>query len=128
MEHCQPVILQAHLDMVPQTSNLTIDFSNDPIQALCLMAAGCALKVLTLGADNGISVAACLAVLTDPSLKHGPLEVLFTVDEGSRHGRVHLRYNLIGYGAKILINTDARRTRWRYLHGLRRWLRSKTLF
>ena len=104
MEHCQPVILQAHLDMVPQASN-GHDFSNNPIQPY-VDGNWVRAKGTTLGADNGIGVAACLAVLTDPSLKHGPLEVLFTVDEeAGMGGTFALQPDWLQ--GKILINTDA---------------------
>lgn len=104
MEHCQPVILQAHLDMVPQASN-GHDFSRDPIQPY-IDGNWVRAKGTTLGADNGIGVAACLAVLTDPSLKHGPLEVLFTVDEeAGMGGAFALQPDWLQ--GKILINTDA---------------------
>lgn len=104
MEHCQPVILQAHLDMVPQASN-SHDFSRDPIQPY-IDGNWVRAKGTTLGADNGIGVAACLAVLTDPSLKHGPLEVLFTVDEeAGMGGAFALQPDWLQ--GKILINTDA---------------------
>ena len=76
--------LQAHIDMVPQASN-NHDFSRDPIQPY-IDGNWVRAKGTTLGADNGIGVAACLAVLTDPSLKHGPLEVLITVGEEAGMG------------------------------------------
>nr|WP_321271696.1 aminoacyl-histidine dipeptidase [uncultured Tolumonas sp.] len=104
MEQCQPVILQAHLDMVPQASN-GHDFSCDPIQPY-IDGNWVRAKGTTLGADNGIGVAACLAVLTDPSLQHGPLEVLFTVDEeAGMGGAFALQPDWLQ--GKILINTDA---------------------
>lgn len=75
------VILQAHLDMVSQkTADSNHDFLRDPIQPLVednwVRAQG-----TTLGADNGIGVAAALAVLEVDDVAHGPLEVLLTVDE-----------------------------------------------
>lgn len=75
------VILQGHIDMVcEKNSDVTHDFSTDSIQAEkkgeWIQARG-----TTLGSDNGIGVAAALAVLEDDSLVHGPLECLFTVDE-----------------------------------------------
>jgi dipeptidase D len=75
------VVLQGHLDMVcEKNADKDHDFSKDPIQLVrrdsVLMADG-----TTLGADNGIAVAACLAVMEDRQLEHGPLELLFTVDE-----------------------------------------------
>ena len=81
MEDRKGVILQAHLDMVPQKNNdKKFDFENDPIDAYVdgewVTADG-----TTLGADNGIGAAAILAVLTDDTLVHGPLEALFTATE-----------------------------------------------
>lgn len=81
MEQTPVVILQSHLDMVPQkNSNVNHDFTKDPIQP---RIEGNIVKAnsTTLGADNGIGVAAIMAVLEDNSLTHGKLECLFTVDE-----------------------------------------------
>jgi len=80
-EKAPVVILQSHLDMVcEKNSDVKFDFSKDAIQ---LKIEGDWLKAqgTTLGADNGIGVAASLAVLEDNSFTHGPLELLFTVDE-----------------------------------------------
>ncbi|WP_188025408.1 aminoacyl-histidine dipeptidase [Tolumonas osonensis] len=106
MEQVQPVILQAHLDMVPQANaDRAHDFSCDPIQPY-IEGDWVRAKGTTLGADNGIGVAACLAVLTDPTVKHGPLEVLFTVDEeAGMGGAFALQPDWLE--GKILINTDA---------------------
>jgi len=80
--HNKPiVILQGHMDMVcAKNSDIDHDFSRDPIQ---IQITGDTLTAqgTTLGADNGIGIAAGLAILEDTALKHGPLEVLFTVDE-----------------------------------------------
>ncbi len=81
MENRPGVVLQAHLDMVPQkNSDVQHDFEKDPIEAYVdgdwVKARG-----TTLGADNGIGVAAALAVLESKDLKHGPVEALFTIDE-----------------------------------------------
>ncbi len=75
------VILQSHLDMVNEkNSDVDHDFSTDPIQPTMdgeyLTANG-----TTLGSDNGIGVAAMLAILESKDLAHGPLEFLFTIDE-----------------------------------------------
>lgn len=75
------VILQAHMDMVPQkNSNKVFDFEKDAIQAYVdgewVRADG-----TTLGADDGIGVAAAMAVLADNSLEHPALEAFFTADE-----------------------------------------------
>jgi len=74
-------ILQGHLDMVcEKNSDKVHDFSKDPIQAE-IKGDWVYAKGTTLGADNGIGLAAALAVMEDRSLVHGPLEFLFTVDE-----------------------------------------------
>lgn len=80
-ENAAKVCLQAHMDMVcEKNSTKQFDFLNDPIQPVLdgewLTADG-----TTLGADDGIGVAAILAILDDPTIEHGPLEALFTVDE-----------------------------------------------
>jgi dipeptidase D len=75
------VILQGHLDMVcEKNSDVIHDFCKDPIQAE-IKGEWVQAKGTTLGADNGIGVSACLAVMEDASVVHGPLEFLFTVDE-----------------------------------------------
>lgn len=81
MEDAPTVILQSHLDMVPQkNADSNHDFTKDPIQTIIdgnLVKA----QSTTLGADNGIGVAAMLTLLEDNILTHGKLECLFTVDE-----------------------------------------------
>lgn len=83
MENHPGVILQGHMDMVPQKNNATQhDFEKDPIRAYVedngewVTADG-----TTLGADNGIGVAAAMAILADKNAVHPPLEAFFTVDE-----------------------------------------------
>jgi dipeptidase D len=81
MEKRKGVILQSHLDMVPQKNNdKKHDFEKDPIQAIIdgdwVKANG-----TTLGSDNGIGVAGALTVLASKDIQHGPLEALFTIDE-----------------------------------------------
>jgi dipeptidase D len=80
-ESMPAVSLQSHLDMVcEKNASRTIDFDHDGITPVrsdgWITADG-----TTLGADNGIGVAAAISVMLDPSLVHGPLELLFTVDE-----------------------------------------------
>lgn len=78
--------LQCHVDMVAQAnSDSTHDFTKDPLQ-LQLMDGWLTANGTTLGADNGIGCAAMLALLTDDSIIHGPLELLFTVDEEAGMG------------------------------------------
>lgn len=81
MESASTVIIQSHLDMVPQkNSDVKHDFTKDPIET---RVDGNLVKAqsTTLGADNGIGVAAMMCVLEDKALKHGKLECLFTIDE-----------------------------------------------
>lgn len=81
MESAPTVILQSHLDMVPQkNADVKHDFTKDAIQT---RIEGNLVKAqsTTLGADNGIGVGAMMAILEDNSLKHGKLECLFTIDE-----------------------------------------------
>jgi dipeptidase D len=80
-ENATIVVIQGHLDMVcEKNSDTPHDFAKDPIDAYVdgdwMKARG-----TTLGADNGMGIAAALAVIEDGSLIHGPLELLFTVDE-----------------------------------------------
>ena len=81
MENRQGVIFQTHLDMVPQKNNdKKHDFEKDPIETV-IDGEWVRANGTTLGSDNGIGVAAALAVLAADNLKHGPVEALFTVDE-----------------------------------------------
>ncbi|MEI6897948.1 MAG: aminoacyl-histidine dipeptidase [Psychromonas sp.] len=105
-EDSTPVILQAHLDMVPQKNNdSTHDFVNDAIKPV-VKGAWLHADNTTLGADNGIGMASCLAVLADNSLQHGPLEVLLTTDEETgMTGAFGLKSDALQ--GKIFINTDS---------------------
>lgn len=106
MENRAGVILQAHLDMVPQKNNdKKFDFLKDPIRAYVdgdwVTADG-----TTLGADNGIGAAAILAVLEDDTLEHGPLEALFTAtEETGMAGAFGLKKGLLK--GDILLNLDS---------------------
>lgn len=81
MENRKGIVLQAHLDMVPQKNNdKKFDFTKDPIEAY-IDGEWVTANGTTLGADNGIGAAAILAVLEDDTLEHGPLEALFTATE-----------------------------------------------
>lgn len=80
-ENKKVVTMQSHVDMVPQKNNETKhDFEKDPIDAH-IDGEWVRARGTTLGADNGIGCAYALAVLSDDSLEHGPLEALFTIDE-----------------------------------------------
>lgn len=81
MENRKGIILQSHMDMVPQKAkDSTHNFETDPIETYVdgdwVKARG-----TTLGADNGIGVATIMAVMEDKTLKHGPIEALITADE-----------------------------------------------
>lgn len=81
MENRKGVVLQGHLDMVPQkNSDKDHDFEKDPIEAY-IDGDWVTANGTTLGADNGMGVAASLAVLESKDLAHGPVEVLLTIDE-----------------------------------------------
>jgi dipeptidase D len=106
MENRKTVVLQGHLDMVPQkNSDTDHDFEKDPIQSY-IDGEWVTAKGTTLGADNGIGVAAAMAVLESKNLKHGPVEALFTVDEESgMTGAFGLKPGLLD--GDILINMDS---------------------
>ena len=100
------VALQGHLDMVCEKNKDKVhDFLKDPIELVrkdnLLMANG-----TTLGADNGIAVATMLAVMEDRSIAHGPLELLFTVDEETGlTGASNLAPDLLK--SRVLLNLDS---------------------
>ena len=80
-ENRPTVILQSHMDMVcEKNSDVEFDFDRDPIRTR-IDGGWVRAEGTTLGADCGIGMAAALAVLIDPSVEHGPVEALFTVDE-----------------------------------------------
>jgi dipeptidase D len=106
MEHCKTVIIQGQLDMVPQKNAATVhNFETDPIDAY-IDGDWVTARDTTLGADNGIGVALALAVLSDNTLKHGPVEALFTVDEEvGMDGAFGLKPGFLK--GEILINADS---------------------
>jgi len=108
-ENVPGVVLQAHLDMVPtKTADQKHDFLTDPIVP---WIDGDKMRATntTLGGDDGSGVAACLAVAEEKDLVHGPLELLFTIDEeiglvgalGMKDGE------LLSKNAKYLVNVDS---------------------
>ncbi len=105
-ENKTPTILQAHLDMVPQKNSGTEhDFLSDAITPI-ISGEWLQADNTTLGADNGIGMASCLAVLADKTMAHPPLEVLLTIDEEtSMTGAFGLPAKTLQ--GKILINTDS---------------------
>jgi len=81
MENRKGIVMQGHLDMVPQkNSDTKHDFQKDPIDAW-IDGDWVKARGTTLGADNGMGVAAAMAVLASKELVHGPVEALFTCDE-----------------------------------------------
>ncbi len=81
MENRRGVIIQGHMDMVPQkTSDSNHDFLKDPINAY-IDGEWVTADRTTLGADNGMGVALGLSAIEDKSVKHGPIEILVTYDE-----------------------------------------------
>ena len=80
-ENMKTVILQSHVDMVcEKNSDVKFNFETDPIQTY-IDNGWVKAKGTTLGGDDGIGVAAALAVLASKDIEHGPVECLFTVDE-----------------------------------------------
>lgn len=108
MENHPGVILQGHMDMVPQkNSNKVFDFEKDAIQAYIedngewVTADG-----TTLGADNGIGVATAMAILADKDAVHPPLEAFFTIDEETgMYGANDLKGGWLK--GKYLLNLDS---------------------
>ena len=106
MEKITTVILQGHMDMVcEKNSDITFDFSKEPIK-LKLKGDILTADGTTLGADNGIGLAISLAILEDKTLKHGPIEALFTVDEETGlTGAFAMEKDMLT--GKILLNLDS---------------------
>ncbi|KAE8176599.1 aminoacyl-histidine dipeptidase [Photobacterium carnosum] len=106
MENRKGVVLQAHIDMVPQKNEDTVhDFTQDPILPFIdgewVTATG-----TTLGADNGMGMATCLAILAAKDIEHGPLEILLTIDEETgMTGAFGLEAGWLE--GDILLNTDS---------------------
>ena len=108
MENHPGVILQGHMDMVPQkNSDKAFDFEKDAIQTYIedngewVTADG-----TTLGADNGIGVATAMAILADKDAVHPPLEAFFTVDEETgMYGANDLKAGWLK--GKYLLNLDS---------------------
>ena len=105
-EKAPTVILQGHVDMVAEKDKSTdFDFLKDPIEVVVEGDWVIAPKT-TLGADNGIGVAAAQAVADDTAVSHGPLELLFTVDEETAlTGATNLDGSLLA--GRTLLNLDS---------------------
>jgi len=106
MENRKTVLLQAHMDMVPQKSpESSHNFETDPIETY-IDGEWVKAKNTTLGADNGIGVAAIMAVMEAKDLKHGPIEAVITADEETgMYGANDLPDNELN--SDILMNLDS---------------------
>lgn len=107
MQNRTPIALQAHLDMVPQANtNTSHDFTKDPIiMRFSDDKAWIKATDTTLGADNGIGMASCLAVLSDETVAHPDIEVLLTMtEETGMVGAIGLQAGTLT--APIMVNTD----------------------
>ncbi len=106
MEHLKGVVLQSHVDMVGEkNADTRHDFDRDPIRAR-VTDGWVHAEGTTLGADDGIGIAASMAILASENLGHGPLECLFTVDEESgMTGALGLQPGFLG--GSILLNLDS---------------------
>ncbi len=106
MENRKPVVLQSHVDMVcEKNSDKTHDFENDPIETV-IKDGWVYANGTTLGADDGIGIAAQLAVLASKDIEHGPVECLFTVDEETGlTGAFGLKPGFLK--SEILLNLDS---------------------
>ena len=105
-ENAPTVVLQAHMDMVcEKNSDTAHDFDKDPIRPY-VDGEWVRAKGTTLGADDGIGMAAMMAVLTSKDIAHGPVECLFTVDhETGLTGAFALRPGFVS--GNILLNLDS---------------------
>lgn len=105
-ENLKTVCLQGHLDMVCEKNrDVQHDFDKDPIQ-IYVDGDWVKAKGTTLGADNGIGVAAALAIMESNDIEHGPLEFLFTLDEETGlTGATNLSQDFLN--ADILLNLDS---------------------
>lgn len=105
-ENRKTVVLQAHMDMVPQkTPESTHCFETDAIETF-IDGDWVKAKGTTLGADNGLGVAAIMAVMAAKDLKHGPVEALITADEETgMYGANDLEEGVLK--ADILLNLDS---------------------
>ncbi|WP_276132187.1 aminoacyl-histidine dipeptidase [Polluticoccus soli] len=105
MEDRETIVLQSHLDMVHQkNSDTTFDFNTQGIE-MYVDGDWVKAKGTTLGADNGIGVAAIMALLSSTDIAHPPLEALFTIDEETgMTGALELKGGLLT--GKMLLNLD----------------------
>ncbi|KAL0480553.1 hypothetical protein AKO1_006811 [Acrasis kona] len=120
-ENSKSLCLQSHIDMVTEKdeAHKDFDFDSQPIQ-LILDEGWLRANGTTLGGDNGLGMSLALSVATDPTIKHGPLELLFTIDEevglvgatGLQHGFVNSHHvlNLDGSFSPIIIGCAGGKT------------------
>jgi dipeptidase D len=106
MENRKTVVLQSHMDMVGEkNSDYPHNWSTDPIIP-AIKEGWVTATGTTLGADDGIGIASQLAILTDPNLKAGKIECLFTVDEESgMTGAINLKADF--FTGRTLLNLDS---------------------
>lgn len=106
MENLRPVVLQSHIDMVcEKNADTEHDFDHDPIDAY-IDNGWVTARGTTLGADDGIGIAAQLAILETKDIPHGPVECLFTIDEETGlTGAFGLDPKLLQ--GRILLNLDS---------------------
>ncbi len=107
MENRKGVVLQGHIDMVPQkNSDKKHDFINDPIEPIIGTDGWIRANGTTLGADNGIGCAAAMSILQATDIEHGPIEVLVTIDEETgMTGAFGLKSGM--FKGDILMNLDS---------------------
>ena len=105
MENRETVILQGHIDMVHQKNSDTIfDFNTQGIESY-IDKDWVKAKGTTLGADNGMGVAASMSLLSSTAVAHPALEALFTIDEETgMTGAMYLDGSLLS--GKVLLNLD----------------------
>lgn len=105
-EKSRVVVLQGHVDMVcEKNGDVAHDFATQGIQPY-LDGEWVRARGTTLGADNGVAVAAALALLDDPPGRHGPLELLFTVDEErGLSGAAGIEPHMLA--GRLLLNLDS---------------------
>lgn len=105
-ENVSSVVLQSHSDMVCEKNSDTVhDFDKDPIKTY-IEDGWVKAEGTTLGGDDGIGIAAALAVLASKDISHGPVEALFTADEETgMSGAFGLQKGFIK--SQILLNLDS---------------------
>ncbi len=109
-ENLPALLLQGHMDMVCETDRPEgFDFDSLPIPAIIQENnEWVAADHTTLGADNGIGCALALALIFDPNVQHGPLEILLTVDEETGlTGAFNMDVEDLSIESRLLVNIDS---------------------